>query len=71
MLLILFALRHFDMYVIDWISVALLPVFVLPQLYEGIFLSFTRIRFGFLYAILLHMLINFTASIPNIVMYAS
>jgi len=69
--LILFTIRHFDMYQINWETIFLLPVLVLPQLYGGILFSFTRIRYGFLYAVILHILVNFIAFLPRIIAFVN
>lgn len=69
--LILFTIRHFDMYVLNWTMIFLLPIVVLPQLYGGILLSFTRIKYGFLHAVMLHVMVNFIAFLPKIIIYAN
>ena len=69
--LILFTIRHFDMYIINWATIFLLPLVVLPQLYGGILLSFTRIRYGFSFAVILHIMVNFVAFLPRIITYVN
>jgi len=59
------------MYVLDWNTVLLLPLLALPQFYGGILLSFTRIKLGFMYAVLLHLLVNLIAFSPVIFLYAN
>ena len=41
------------------------PIFVLPQFLMGIFIGYTRIRYGFLYGLILHSLINLPSVILN------
>ncbi len=45
------------------------PIFTAPQILMGYILSFTRLKYGFLFAVILHMLINFTLSIPLLIKY--
>lgn len=43
------------------------PILTAPQILMGYILSLTRLKYGFLFAVLLHMLINFTLSLPLII----
>jgi hypothetical protein len=45
------------------------PILTAPQILMGYILSFTRLKYGFLFGVLLHMLINFTVSLPLIIKY--
>lgn len=55
-----FALLHmfnFDQINYTW-QFLLLPIFVIPQFFMGLVLGYTRMVYGFIYAVLLHMGIN-------------
>ena len=45
------------------------PILTVPQILMGYILSFTRLKYGFLFGVLLHMIINFTVSLPLIIKY--
>ncbi len=66
-LLLFFTFRHLDFYALKPVVLILSPILLLPQFVGGIFLSFTRIRFGFIYAILLHTMINILAFAPRLI----
>jgi hypothetical protein len=67
--LIMFTLGHIENYVLTSIVLLLMPILLLPQFISGTFLSFVRVKFGFEYAILFHILINLFAFGPQIIMY--
>ncbi|MCF8347586.1 MAG: CPBP family intramembrane metalloprotease [Bacteroidales bacterium] len=67
-LLLMFTLRHLDSYILSATVLLFSPLLLLPQLIGGIFFSFTRIRFGFVCAIILHMIINFIAFTPQLIL---
>jgi hypothetical protein len=69
--LLLFVLRHIDMYELNFVTILFLPLLLTPQLFSGIFLSFVRIRFGFGYSIIFHLMINLIAFLPQIILYAT
>lgn len=58
-----FGLIHLDNYDLDMIPWYLYFPTVLPQLIGGVFLGIVRLRFGFLWAILLHASYNLVASL--------
>jgi membrane protease YdiL (CAAX protease family) len=58
---LLFGLVHLDNYDLNMIPWYLYFPTVLPQLIGGVFLGIVRIRFGFLWAILLHAAFNLIA----------
>jgi hypothetical protein len=68
-LLLLFALGHIERYNINLTVFLLMPMLLLPQFIGGIFFSFTRIKFGITYSIVLHIAINAMAFIPQIILY--
>jgi len=68
--LFLFVIRHIDSYELNVITLLFLPMLLTPQLVSGIFLSFVRIRLGFIYSIVFHMFINVFSSLPQIIIYA-
>jgi len=45
------------------------PILTAPQILMGYILSFTRLKFGFRYCMLLHIIINFTVSLPILIQY--
>jgi nitrate reductase NapE component len=63
---LLFGLIHLDNYDLNMIPWYLYFPTVLPQLIGGIFLGIVRIRFGFLWAILLHAAFNFIAVLETL-----
>lgn len=67
--LIAFTVRHLDTYELSGASIALSPILLLPLFFNGIFLSFIRIRFGFIYSILFHVMINIAAFLPQILLF--
>lgn len=62
LIVLLFGLIHLDNYDLGMIPWYLYLPTVLPQLIGGVFLGIVRIRFGFLWAILLHASYNLVAS---------
>jgi len=52
--LFLFVLRHLDQYDFSLTTLPILLIILFPQFVTGVFLSFTRIRLGFAYAVFLH-----------------
>lgn len=68
-LLVLFVLRHLDNYIIDKNVLLFFPILALPQLVIGIFLSFIRIRIGFIFSVIFHGFINLFSFLPKIIMY--
>lgn len=69
LLLVLFVLRHLDNYVIDKNVLLYFPMLALPQLVVGVFLSFIRIRLGFIFSVIFHGLINLFSFLPQIIIY--
>jgi len=62
------------MHIFNFIDVELwvyfiFPILTAPQILMGYILSFTRLKYGFLFAVLIHMLINFTVSLPLLIKY--
>lgn len=56
---ILFALIHITNFKpVHWDLIYLYPFFVLPQLFTGLILGYTRLTYGFIWAVILHSLIN-------------
>jgi membrane protease YdiL (CAAX protease family) len=69
---IIFAFNH----IVNFIDMKiwmyfLTPILTAPQILMGYILSHTRLKYGFLFAVLLHILINFTLSLPLIIKYIS
>lgn len=62
LVVLLFGLVHLDNYNLEMIPWYLYVPTVLPQLIGGVFLGIVRLRFGFLWAILLHASYNLVAS---------
>jgi hypothetical protein len=60
---LLFGLIHLDNYDLELIPWYLYLPTVLPQLIGGVFLGVVRLRFGFLWAVLLHSSYNLVAFI--------
>ena len=65
--LFLFVIRHIDMYELNLVTILFLPLLLSPQLISGIFLSFVRMRFGFGYSLIFHVMINLIAFSPQII----
>lgn len=65
-IVLLFGLVHLDNYDLNMIPWYLYLPTVSPQLIGGVFLGIVRIRFGFLWAILLHAAYNFVAVLETI-----
>ena len=68
-LLLLFTFRHLDSYMLTSLVFLFSPLLLLPQFIGGVFFSFTRVRLGFIYVILLHMMINFIVFTPRLILY--
>ncbi len=58
MLCLTFALMHTFNYELTLLTVLLLPLILLPKLVAAFCYSFVRIRFGFIYAVAMHLLWN-------------
>lgn len=56
--LTLFVLRHLDEYVFSFQELAVVLIILTPKFVGGVFLSYSRIRLGFTYGVLLHIIIN-------------
>jgi len=69
LLLFSFTLRHLDNYVLTSTVLLFSPILLLPQFISGVFFSFVRVRFGFVYSIFFHMMINLIALSPQIILY--
>lgn len=69
LLLFAFTLRHLDNYVLTSTVLLFFPILLLPQLVNGIFFSFVRVRFGFVYSILFHTMINTAAFLPQMILH--
>ncbi len=64
----LFGFAHLSNYSLPaWKLALLAPILVLPQTLLGFILGYLRVRFGFLYAVLLHMIHNALLIIPVII----
>lgn len=66
--LFIYALMHVNNYKLSYYYVIVFPLIVLPQFISGIFLSFVRIRFGFIFSVIFHFLINLLAILPKIIL---
>lgn len=64
-----FCMKHLDNYILTSKVLLLFPILLFPQFLSGIFLSFVRVRFGFNYSILLHMMINAIAYLPLMILH--
>ncbi|WP_346236611.1 CPBP family glutamic-type intramembrane protease [Niabella insulamsoli] len=63
---VLFALSHISNFKpLQYSLIWLYPVYVLPQFIMGVGFAFARMRYGFGWAILLHMLVNTPFTIIN------
>lgn len=58
---LLFAVSHLTNYQFSNISWVILSLLVIPQLWAGFLLSYTRLKYGIWYAVLLHFLHNLWA----------
>ena len=65
--LFLAVFRHLDMYNLDFKTLILLPLLLAPQFVSCLITFYIRIKIGFGYAVLFHMLINMVAFMPQIV----
>lgn len=64
---IVFGVMHlFNYQNIFWWMYLLFPLFVAPYIYLGYILAYTRNKYGFMYALLVHFSINFISAIPAI-----
>lgn len=59
--LTLFVLRHLDEYAFSFRVLVILLIILIPKFVSSVFLSYSRIRLGFMYGIFLHVIINATA----------
>lgn len=67
---VLFAFMHINNFIdVEFWVYFIIPILTAPQILMGYILSFTRLKYGFIYGVLLHMLINFTVSLPLIIKY--
>ncbi|MDE5423508.1 CPBP family glutamic-type intramembrane protease [Ancylomarina sp. DW003] len=67
---ILFAFMHiFNFIDVEFWMYFIFPILTAPQILMGYILSFTRLKYGFLYGVILHMLINFTLNLPLVIKY--
>ncbi len=57
----IFAWMHITKYEITLLNVLLLPILTLPQLFSAIIYGYTRVSFGFIYPLMMHMSINMVA----------
>ena len=67
--LLMFTFRHLDSYMLTISVLFLSPILLLPQFIGGIFFSYARVRFGFMYSVLLHVIINTIAFTPRLILY--
>lgn len=58
--ILLFVAIHLDEYIFLIQDLPVVLLILTPKLVTGIFLSYTRMRLGFIYGILLHIIINIT-----------
>ena len=63
---IIFGFVHIGNIGWTWEHVAYFPIVFFPQLLSGFVFGFIRLRFGFLYAIIIHALNNFLPTLANI-----
>ncbi len=67
---VLFAFVHISNFIdVEFWVYFIIPILTAPQILMGYILSFTRLKYGFIFAVLLHMLINFTLNLPSIIKY--
>ncbi|MGZ2369123.1 hypothetical protein ACXR6G_05015 [Ancylomarina sp. YFZ004] len=67
---VLFAFMHiFNFIELEVWMYFIFPILTAPQILMGYILSLTRLKYGFLFGVLLHMLINFTVSLPLLIKY--
>lgn len=59
--LTLFVLRHLDEYAFSFRVLVVLLIILIPKFVTGVFLSYSRIRLGFIYGVILHIIINATS----------
>lgn len=67
---VIFAFNH----IVNFVDVKIwmyfiIPILTAPQILMGYILAFTRLKYGFLFGVLLHMLINFTLSLSMLTKY--
>ena len=67
-LLLLFTLRHIDSYQLSLNTLLFLPLLLLPQLFGGFLLAYTRLKINFFSAILFHFLINLISFSPQLIL---
>lgn len=56
--LFLFVIRHLDQFEYTLTTLPILLIILFPHFATGVFLSYTRVRLGFAYAIILHGVLN-------------
>lgn len=67
---VLFAFVHISNFIdVELWVYFIFPILTAPQILMGYILSFTRLKYGFPFAMLLHVLINFTLSLPLVFKY--
>lgn len=55
---VLFAALHIFNFEMTLTNLLLIPILTLPQLFSGLVMGYMRVRFGFIYPLLLHMITN-------------
>ncbi len=60
---LVFGLLHINNLDFPGYAVIVLPIMVLPQIFSGLLLGFMRMKYGFIYSVLLHMSFNIIFSI--------
>ena len=55
---LVFAWMHISKYELVVLNIVLLPILTLPQLMSAIIYGYTRVKFGFQYPLVLHMVMN-------------
>lgn len=55
---LVFAWIHISKYELNWLNILLLPILTLPQLLSAILYGYTRVSFGFIYPLILHISMN-------------
>ncbi|WP_409013947.1 type II CAAX prenyl endopeptidase Rce1 family protein [Dyadobacter sp. CY356] len=55
---VLFAFSHTFNFEVDLLTLIMIPILTLPQAIMGVILSYTRLKFGIIYSICLHIIFN-------------
>ncbi|AUC81954.1 CPBP family intramembrane glutamic endopeptidase [Lacinutrix sp. Bg11-31] len=63
---LLFGIIHITNYEISTTILIISPILISPQITLGLILGYTRIKLGFIYAILFHMLFNGILIVPSL-----